>query len=172
MTKNSSVAEVTFNEICFLKSEVLSYKQQTDKMMGNFKNTDLLTELKVTIFLLGNENSDLRNQLIDKHMTIPKLESSKVSPTFKSTISPPTLTTITIDNNTAKTLTNSYLRKSLCQISCVKYEKKKHVKFIELKKHLEKHLDKENKLPSKKLSQPIVNLVKSSDSNNAEIIKK
>ena len=77
--------------------------------MANFENRNFLTELKVKIPLLEMEHSDLRNQLNDKHLTIPKLQTSKVLTTFRSTESPPTLTTITIDNNTGKTLGNSYL---------------------------------------------------------------
>lgn len=45
--------------------------------------------------------------------------------------------------------------------------KKKHVKFIEHKKHLIKQVKKESKPPSKESSQHIVNLVKSSVNNNA-----
>ena len=71
-------------------------------MMANFENTNLLTKFKVKISLLKKENLDFRNQLTDKHLTIQKLKTSKVSITFKSTESPSTLTTITIAKNTEK----------------------------------------------------------------------
>ena len=54
-----------------------------DKMMENFKNTNFLTELKSSDFSFGN--LDLKNQLTDKQMTIPRTKTSKVSTTFKST---------------------------------------------------------------------------------------
>lgn len=71
-------------------------------MMANFENTNLLTKFKVKISLLKKENLDFRNHLTDKHLTIQKLKTSKVSITFKSTESPSTLTTITIAKNTEK----------------------------------------------------------------------
>ena len=71
-------------------------------MMANFENTNLLKKFKVKISLLKKENLDFRNHLTDKHLTIQKLKTSKVSITFKSTESPSTLTTITIAKNTEK----------------------------------------------------------------------
>ena len=71
-------------------------------MMANFENTNLLKKFQVKISLLKKENLDCRNQLTDKHLTIQKLKTSKVSITFKSTESPSTLTTITIAKNTEK----------------------------------------------------------------------
>ena len=41
-------------------------------------NTDLLTKLKVKISLLEEENLDLRNHLIDKYLTIQKLQRVKI----------------------------------------------------------------------------------------------
>ena len=88
----------------FLKSEVPPYKQQTDKILANFKNSNLQIELKIKISFLDKESFDLRNQQTDKHVTIHKLKTNKDSTTLKSTKSPPTLTIIIIDGSTGKRL--------------------------------------------------------------------
>ena len=43
-----------------------------DKMAANFENKTLIAGLKVKISILEKLNFDLKNQPIDKHMTIQR----------------------------------------------------------------------------------------------------
>ena len=54
------------------------------------------------ISFLEKDNLDLRNQLINKHLTVQKLQTCKDSTNLKFTESSPTLTTSTINNDAEK----------------------------------------------------------------------
>ena len=62
----------------FKKRNITLQKQKTNKMMADFENTQLLTELKVVVSLLEKENLDLRNPVINKYLVMQKIEPVKI----------------------------------------------------------------------------------------------
>ena len=65
-----------------------SEKQQMNKMTANFGNKTLISGLKVKISILEKENLDLKNQPIDKHMTMQRLQTGIYSTNLKESSQP------------------------------------------------------------------------------------
>ena len=65
------------NEICVLRNEVMSNKQNVDQVLADTNIISQISKLKAKMELLQKENMELRRIVINKEIIIQKLSSNK-----------------------------------------------------------------------------------------------
>ena len=63
------------NDICILRKEVYANKDRMDHLISSLQDKNEITELTVKASLLEEENLKLRNQIIENHITIGKMQN-------------------------------------------------------------------------------------------------
>ena len=69
------INEFLLNEICILRKEVYASKDRLEHLISILQDKNKITELTVKILLQEEENLKLRNQIIENHITIGKMQN-------------------------------------------------------------------------------------------------
>ena len=70
-----AIKEFSLNEICILRKEVYINKDRMVHLISSLQDKNKITELTIKILLLEEENLKLRNQFIENHITIGKMQN-------------------------------------------------------------------------------------------------
>ena len=70
-----AIKEFLLNEICILRKEVYTNKDRMEHLILNLQDKNKIAELTVKVSLLEEENLKLRNQIIENHITIGKMQN-------------------------------------------------------------------------------------------------
>ena len=65
------------NEICVLRNEVMSNKQNVDQVLADTNIISQISKLKAKMELLQKENMEMRRIVTNKEIIIQKLSSNK-----------------------------------------------------------------------------------------------
>ena len=95
-----AIKEFLLNEICILRKEVYINK---DTNLIPIQDKNKITELTIKVSLLEEENLELRNQIIENHITIGKMQN--ISNTGKDSQAKPVELNMTKLVNNGETLT-------------------------------------------------------------------
>ena len=95
--------EFLLNEICILRKEVYTNKDRMNHLIPSLQDKKKITELTVKVSLLEKENLKLRNQIIENHKTIGKMQN--ISNTGKDSQATPVELNMTKLVNYGETLT-------------------------------------------------------------------
>ena len=70
-----AIKEFLLNEICILRKEVYTNKDRMEHLIPSLQDKNKITELTIKVSLLEEENLKLRNQIIENHITIGKMQN-------------------------------------------------------------------------------------------------
>ena len=100
------INEFLLNEICILRKEVYTSKDRLEHLISILQDKNKIIELIVKVLLQEEENLKLRNQIIQNHITIGKMQN--VSNTGKNSQAKPAELNMTklVDNGEILTLDN------------------------------------------------------------------
>ena len=100
------INEFLLNEICILRKEVYTSKDRLEHLISILQDKNKIIELTVKVLLQEEENLKLRNQIIQNHITIGKMQN--VSNTGKNSQAKPAELNMTklVDNGEILTLDN------------------------------------------------------------------
>ena len=105
-SQSIAIKEFLLNEISILRKEVYTNKDRMEHLISSFQDKSKITELTVKVSLLEEENLKLRNQIIENHITIGKMQN--VLKTGKDSQTKPEESNVTqlVDNGEILTLDN------------------------------------------------------------------
>ena len=105
-SQSIAIKEFILNKICILRKEVYTNKDIMKHLISNLQDKNKITELTVKVSLLDEENLKLRNQIIENHITIGKMQN--VSNTGKDSQTKPAELNMrkSVDNGEILTLDN------------------------------------------------------------------
>ena len=98
-----AIKEFLLNEICILRKEVYTNKDRMEHLIPSLQDKNKITELTIKVSLLEEENLKLRNQIIENHITIGKMQN--ISNTGKDSQAKPVELNMTKLVNNGETLT-------------------------------------------------------------------
>ena len=97
------IKKFLLNEICILRKEVYTNKDRMEHLIPSLQDKNKITELTIKVSLLEEENLKLRNQIIENHITIGKMQN--ISNTGKDSQAKPVELNMTKLVNNGETLT-------------------------------------------------------------------
>ena len=101
-----AIKEFLLNKICILRKEVCTNKARMEHLIPSLQDKNKITELTIKVSLLEEENLKLRNQIIENHITIGKMQN--ISNTGKDSQAKPAELNMTklVNNGEILTLDN------------------------------------------------------------------
>ena len=154
-----AIKEFLLNEICILRKEVYTNKDRMEHLIPSLQDKNKITELTIKVSLLEEENLKLRNQIIENHITIGKMQN--ISNTGKDSQAKPVELNMTKLVNNGETLTldsgsitnNEPLsKKPICSKSIeeqmAEFKNKNHEKYMRYKRNSAKTDDKDESIQS------------------------
>ena len=67
-----AIKDFLLNEICILRKEVYTNKDRMEHLISSLQDKNKITKLTIKVSLLEEENLNLRNQIIENHVTLAK----------------------------------------------------------------------------------------------------
>ena len=153
-----AIKEFLLNEICILRKEVYTNKDRMEHLIPSLQDKNKITELTIKVSLLEEENLKLRNQIIENHITIGKMQN--ISNTGKDSQAKPAELNMTksVNNGEILTLDNESMsneplsKKPICSKSIkeqmTEFRKKNHEKYLQYKGNSAKTHDKDESILS------------------------
>ena len=74
-SQSIATKEFLLNEICILRKEVYTNKDRVEHLISSLQDQNKITELTAKVSLLEEENLKLRNQIIENHISIGKMQN-------------------------------------------------------------------------------------------------
>ena len=153
-----AIKEFLLNEICILRKEVYTNKDRMEHLIPSLQDKNKITELTIKVSLLEEENLKLRNQIIENHITIGKMQN--ISNTGKDSQAKPVELNMTklVNNGETLTLNNGSMsnneplsKKPICSKSVeeqTEFRTKNHEKYLQYKSNSAKTHDKDESIQS------------------------
>ena len=157
-SQSVAIKEFLSDKICILRKEVYTNKDIMEHLISSLQDKNKITELTVKVSLLEEENLKLRNQIIENHITIGKMQN--ISNTGKDSQAKPAELNMTksVNNGEILTLDNESMsneplsKKPICSKSIkeqmTEFRKKNHEKYLQYKGNSAKTHDKDESIPS------------------------
>ena len=74
-SQSIAIKEFLLNEICILRKEVYTNNDRMEHLISSLQDKYKITKLTVKVSLLEEQNLKLRNQIIENHTTIGKMQN-------------------------------------------------------------------------------------------------
>ena len=135
-----AIKDFLLNEICILRKEVYTNKDRMEHLISSLQDKNKITKLTIKVSWLEEENLNLRNQIIENHVTIGKMQN--ISNTGKGSQAKSAELDVTKLVNNGEVLTldnesmsNEPLSKKLIFSKSIKeqmteFQKKNHEKYL------------------------------------------
>ena len=142
-----------------MRKEVYTNKDRMEHLIPSLQDKNKITELTIKVSLLEEENLKLRNQIIENHITIGKMQN--ISNTGKDSQAKPVELNMTklVNNGETLTLNNGSMsnnkplsKKQICSKSIeeqlTEFRNKNHEQYLQYKSNSAKTHDKDESIQS------------------------
>ena len=152
-----AIKEFLLNEICILRKEVYTSNDRMEHLISSLQDKNKITKLTIKVSLLEEKNLKLRDQIIENHITIDKVQNISNTGKDSQTKLAELIMTKLVNNGETLTLENESMsneplsKKPVCSKSLEEQMtefRKNHEKYLQYKGNSAKTHDKDESIPS------------------------